>query len=255
MRTSVVGLALAALLVLPQASTAQWSRSGSGPRQPRFYFGGAALMGQPDGEFRDNVPRSWGGSGNMLVRADGRGIVGLRVDGGFMVYGHESKRVPFSETVGDRVHVNVSTDNNIAYFGVGPQLMMPNGKLRPYIAGTVGVAYFFTMSSVDGRNGSDHSITDTNYDDANLAYSGIGGVYVPLHRGASPVSLDLSVQYHNNGVASYLRKGSISDNADGSISFTPLRSQADVVSFHVGAVVGVGPSHHNNDRHHRGRRH
>ncbi len=255
MRTSAAGLALFVLLVSPQASSAQWSRQDGVPKPPRFYIGGSALMGEPDGEFADNVPRSWGGSLNMLLAGDKKGIIGLRMDGGLMVYGHESKRVPLSQTVGGRISVDVSTDNNIAYFGLGPQLMLPNGKLRPYIAATAGLAYFFTMSSIAGANGNEDFASDTNFNDTNFAFSGIGGFYVPLHRGSSPVSLDFSVQYHNNGVANYLRKGSITDNSDGSISFTPIRSQADLVSFHVGAVVGIGPSHHDNDdQHRRGRR-
>src|SRR4030095_1696559 len=123
MRTSVAGVALAAMLVVPTVARAQdWSSGRDGRRTPHVYFGASALMGQPESAFGDNVPRSWGGSLNMLATGDRTGILGLRVDGGLMIYGHESKRVLLSPTVGGRVHVDLSTDNGIAYVGLGPQL-------------------------------------------------------------------------------------------------------------------------------------
>jgi hypothetical protein len=213
----------------------------AGARQaPRLLAGGSLLMGEPQREFRDNgVPRSWGGSGNLVALVDRRGIFGIRLEGGGMIYGHETKRVPLSSTIGGRVMVDVSTVNSILFAGLGPQLMFPSGPLRPYASGTVGIAYFTTQSAVDGADGDNDFARDTNYDDLNVSYRGIGGLYIPLYRGRTTVALDFSAQYHSNGVVSYLKEGGIRDNPDGSITFSPMNSRADLVSFHLGVSVGL----------------
>jgi hypothetical protein len=48
------------------------------------------------------------------------------------------------------------------------------------------------------------------------------------------LSLDLGVRYHRGGEASYLREGSIEDQADGSIRFTPLQSRTSHMVYLIG---------------------
>jgi hypothetical protein len=240
--SAVVAFAGGLLLAIsaPSAPISAQEFDLDGRRAPRLLAGGTLLMGEPQSEFRDNgVPRSWGASGNLVALVDRRGIFGIRLEGGGMIYGHETKRVPLSSTIGDRIMVDVSTVNSILFAGLGPQLMFPAGSLRPYASATVGIAYFTTQSAVDGADGDNDFARDTNYDDLNVSYRGIGGLYIPIYRGRSTVSLDLSAQYHSNGVVSYLKEGGIRDNPDGSITFSPMNSRADLVSFHLGVSVGL----------------
>ena len=65
------------------------------------------------------------------------------------------------------------------------------------------------------------------------------GLYVPLRRGASPISLDLGATYRNAGRAAYLREGDIEDLPDGGIAIRPRHSDTDLLSFHLGVAVGI----------------
>jgi hypothetical protein len=38
----------------------------------------------------------------------------------------------------------------------------------------------------------------------------------------------------------YLREGDITDNPDGSVTITPTRSDANLVSFQLGLAIGAG---------------
>jgi hypothetical protein len=210
-----------------------------GYRIPRSYLGGELTFARPQGEFGSFIDQGWGGGGHYLLRLDREGWLGLRADAGLVNYGHERQRVLLSPTIGGRVAVNLTTDNNIAYAGVGPQVGLPTGAFRPYVNGFVGVSYIFTESSVGGSSSGETFASTTNFDDASFAYGGGGGVYVPLSRRRNPVSLDLGVTYRHNGVARYLRHGDITDNPDGTITLHPVQSETNLLDFHVGVSVGV----------------
>jgi len=54
-----------------------------------------------------------------------------------------------------------------------------------------------------------------------------------------PILLDLGATFHRNGEATYLRKGSIQDNPDGSISINPIRSEANFITYRIGVSIGI----------------
>lgn len=215
---------------------------------PKVYLGGSFIVAEPQQEFRDHVNTSFGASINALWRPAADGPLGLRLEGGFIGYGNETKTVPFSETVGGRVMVDVTTSNFIGFAHAGPQLMLTRGPIRPYLAPSVGFAYMATVSSVRGEGDAESSISDTNYNDFMFSYGATGGVYIPVSRGSVPVAIDLSLRYHQNGRASYLVEGSIQDHDDGSISFDPVRTRANMLTFQVGVSVGIVDKGKSNDR-------
>ena len=171
----------------------------------------------------------------------------MRLEGGFATYGHESRRVCFSATVGCRVVLDLSTSNNIVFVQAGPRLMRPSGALRPYLDATIGFSYFVTESSLDDADGpgGDDIASTTNFDD--VTFSGVfgGGVRmalpftIPSQHGPVETALELGVRYHRNGRVEYLREGDIEDLPDGSIVLHPTRSEADFVSYLIGFSVGL----------------
>jgi hypothetical protein len=203
------------------------------------YAGGSFVYGQPQGEFAQQVQEAFGGEFFYAHRLDRDGVLGIRVGGGFLNYGYERQRVPLSSTIGGRVLVDLVTTNNIAYVGVGPQIGLPTGVLRPYAHGFAGMSYLYTSTSVRGTGSSESFAETTNFDDATFAYGGGAGLYIPLRHGASPISLDLGATYTNAGQAAYLREGDIEDLPDGGIVLRPRRSDTDMLSFHVGVSVGI----------------
>lgn len=205
----------------------------------RAFLGIDAEYGQAHGEFADFVDHSWGVGGSFLYAMDRAGLLGLRVDMSYQRYGHERQRVPLSPTIGGRILVDVTTDNNIVLAGVGPQLLFPRGPVMPYLTGTIGLAYFFTQSSVEGADNNDPFATTKNYSNTTFAWSGAGGLYIALKKGAKPVALDLGARYQANGTARYLREGGIIDNGDGTITLSPTRSEANLIIYHIGLTFGL----------------
>jgi opacity protein-like surface antigen len=206
---------------------------------PSVYGGIQGTYASTVGEFRDHVRHGAGLNLNLVWTPRPAGPLGLRGDGGFLIYGSEKQRVCFSSTVGCRVQLDMTTTNSIAYMNVGPQLMVPFGPVRPYVNGGVGFAYFSTTSQLEGSRDDSPFASTTNHDDITLAWLGGGGVLIPLSTGRTPVALDLAVRYNGNGRVEYLKKGDIQDMPDGSIGFTPTRSETNLVTFQIGLSFGM----------------
>jgi len=188
-------------------------------------------------EFRNYVYGGLGLGGSVLVQPRPSSVLGLRVEGGFAIYGRETKRVPLSNTVA-RVDVDMTTSNNIFMIGVGPQLTAPSGPVRPYLAGTVGLVSFFTETSVNGSDDNYQFASSQNLGDGNLAWTLSSGFYIPVRAGKTPWSIDLGATYHKNGRLEYLRKGDIIDNNDGTITLNRIRSEADFLAIRIGVRIG-----------------
>lgn len=206
----------------------------------RWELGGGLAVAVPQGEFGDYVDQGFGLGLHAVYGLDPSNVVGLRLEGGFVNYGNERFTVPLLPTTG-RILVDVRTHNNIAMFGIGPQLQLPSGPIRPYVNGFVGVGYFFTESSVGGTANWDYSgfASTLNYDDTRFAYGGGGGVGVRLGNGFRPIYLNFDAQYRRHGQTEYLREGSIVDDGYGGTVIYPLLSDADFLLIQVGISVGL----------------
>ena len=206
--------------------------------QSRSLLGISGVLARPVGEFQDFV--DWGGGIDLygVINLSRRGPVGIRIDGSVLMYGHETLRQPLSNTI-QRVMVDVDTDNLIGSLGVGPQLTLGQGPLRPYVYGTVGFSYFATVSSASGTADAGAFASSTNFDDVTTALTAGGGLLLRLSRGKHPVSLDFSAQKTYHGETAYLREGSLLESPDGSISFVPIRSETNLVTFRLGVAIGV----------------
>ncbi|MBW3569470.1 MAG: outer membrane beta-barrel protein [Gemmatimonadetes bacterium] len=246
MRITIAFLAAAALVAAPAALLAQdcdcdYEDEYFDKRPTGGYAGGSFTIARPQGEFRDYVDGGLGANLHYIHALDRDGWLAVRVDGGFAVYGYERQRLPLSPTLGGRILVDLTTSNDIAWIGVGPQIGVPDGTLKPYVNGYGGFSYLATTSSVEGISYYDDAniFSTTNFDDWSFSYGGGAGVYIPVRRGRQPVSIDLGVRYHNNGRAEYLREGGIQDNADGTITLFPVRSDTDLLTFHIGFSIGI----------------
>ena len=207
-------------------------------RNPAGLIGFSGSLARPVGEFQDFV--DWGGGVGAygVWNIDRRRQIGIRAGGSFVIYGHESydtQILPHTQ----RVLVEVNTDNFIVDFGIGPQITLGRGPIKPYMYGTVGFSYFATVSSLDGVSGGPDFAHTTNFDDFTAALTGGGGLLLQLTRGRHPVSIDLSTQWTFNGDVDYLTEGDIVDNPDGSLTLYPIRSEANLMTFRIGIAVGM----------------
>ncbi len=206
----------------------------------RFTIGGNFIVSEPKEGFRQNVGNGLGAGGGVMYNVLSSGLLALRFDLSGVSYGKETKRVPISSTIGSRILVDLTTRNTITALSLGPELAKPTGRIRPYINAGYSRLFFRTTSSIAGSDSSeDGGISTTNYKDGTGAWVYGGGLRLALGRSTSPVSLDLGIRYHRGGSASYLREGSIQDNADGSIAITPLSSRTPFVVYAVGVKIRI----------------
>lgn len=234
---SALALGLAGLLVVPASVSAQ---SGSGARAP--VEGGLWFAGSlPRGEFDDFVGFGYGLGLHLSVPVAPSGWFRVRLEGANVIYGSETEEVPLSRTVG-RVRVDVTTKNNIAMFGAGPEFVLPVGPVRPYVNGLVGGSVLFTESTVEGDDdffGSRPFARDVNFSDLVFSVMPGGGLAIPLGSGARAPRLDLGVQYRFQGEGRYLREGAIEDDPDGTVTFDPVESDTDLLLLRAGLNVSL----------------
>lgn len=205
----------------------------------RYTIGGGFLVSQPKGELADNIGNGFGGDGYGLIRLDRAGVFSLRADVGGSQYGSETLRE--GSIYGGRVGVNVETTNSILWAAFGPQLSIPTGRVRPYANAAIAVMDFSTNSSLRGTgsySGETFASTENQSDNTHSWIFG-GGFYFPFTGNLSLMAVDIGANYFTGGRATYLKKGAIRDNADGTITIFPSHSRTDQVTWHVGVSYTI----------------
>ena len=198
---------LAATILAAWAAPIRGQEADSSPRSPSRddreiapVLGGEVTLIVPRGEFRRASPV-----------AAGYGLRGgIGVADGMLSLGGAYRSI----TRDSREYGDTSVNNMLRTLAVEARLAAPFRAVRPYVGGSVGVAYFATESSV-------RRCCDENYeteDDlegirlvrfAPLASSRVG-VVVDVPGGAwngTLVSIDLAVEDHRGGRASYQTSG------------------------------------------------
>ncbi len=228
---------LAAMTALAANAHAQ----ASGEPVPQWFLGIGGIVSEPRGQFAESVGTAPGLALNVRYSPPGAGGFGLRADFGFIRYGSNTKPACFSVTVGCRIQLDVVTANDILLFNLGPEWVLPGGPVRPYLAGNVGLAHFYTHSYVKGVDEYDEDGfgETTNFKDSSLAWRGGGGILVRLARGDVFLDLDLAAFYHRNGVAEYLTEVDIEDLPGGGIDMFPRQGNTNFLSFRLGLALGL----------------
>jgi hypothetical protein len=202
-------------------------------------FGGGGLYAHPMGEFADYV-----GSGGGLylfgvLYFGERRRIGLRLDGTLITYGSESVRRPLDPVLplGD---VEVTTNNSIGSFSIGPQLMIGRGTWRIYLYTAVGDAQFATTTSAWGGSGAVPIASTQNFQSHTLLLAAGGGLRMVFRRERRhPLGLDLGTSYAHHGQTEYLREGGIQTPPGGGVEFDVIRSGANLATAYLGMAIGV----------------
>src|SRR5262245_56926689 len=209
------------------ASRASAQTSPSTPSLVQFGIGGAA--GIPAGDFAENVD-SAGGVSMHVGFGVGESPVMIGTELTYLLYGSESRKVPFSAAIPDAL-IPVNTDNQMVLLH-GVARAQPNrGRWRPYADVVFGFNYIFTQTSVDLERNfadplSDTVANTTNFSDFALSYGGGAGVMVQIGSGSRSPRLDMSLRYLAGGEADYLRKGAIRrENGQGLLAGSKSRTE------------------------------
>jgi len=207
----------------------------SAPGPSRFSFGGDGVMSQPKGEFASNVGKGWGFNLNGMYRIDYKGYLNLRADFGTVQYARERKDASFFGITG-RVNLNLETTNNIAWGAIGPQIMIPDGPFRPYANAAVAYTDFSTTSTLSDPYGQFQPISNQNAHDGSHAWIFGSGFQIPF---GTSGALNFGGKYYYGGRATYLTKGDITDNPDGTITLHPRNSKTDMVIWQLGFTLAI----------------
>ena len=232
------------LLVLAASSAAAQTASPPARSQSaaidllrRSSFAVSVIQSRPRDAFSQHVGLGYGFDAAYLYRLDDAGVWSIRASAGVASYGNETRRTPFSETVGGRVTVNVRTANYIVPASIGPQIGWPTGPVRPYVNAGIGGMAFFTESTVQGTGDYSPIASTVNHSSAVGSWTLGSGLYMPLSVRAVRVDVDLGAQYFGGGRTRYLSRGSIVDLPNAQIRVTPLESTTHVTIVRLGARV------------------
>lgn len=227
-------LSTAFLFVSAQSTQAQIVlNSTSGPS--RFTVGADGVVSQPKGEFASNVGHGFGFDLFGMFKLDYKGYFNIRADAGGLQYGREHKDASFFG-ITNRVSLDLLTTNNIAWGAIGPQIMIPDGPFRPYANAAIAYTDFSTSSSLSDPTGQYQSASTQNAHDGSHAWIFGGGFQVPF---GDAGAFNLGGRYYYGGRATYLRKGDITDNPDGTITLRPRTSKTDMVLWQLGFTLTI----------------
>jgi len=205
--------------------------------------GGSLMLGVPRGDFKENVDR-YGYGINLQAVAWEPSIAkpisfGLNV--GYMIYGEESFKRPLSLTIPD-VTVDVDRKNSLLNFHLLLMVSPLVGKVKPYAELLGGGQYIFTSTDVQSENNFQDVFSSTNFDDFGWSYGAGVGILFNVFGGVGGVgklAIDLKARYMLSSEVEYLREGDISFDNSGNVYYTPTRSTIDLVTIHLGVMVGL----------------
>lgn len=200
------------------------------------------MLGFPSGEFKNNVKRTgFGLSGHYLFLSPSvNRPFGIGINVGYLNYGQETRREPFSTTIPD-VTVDVERSNNLVNFHALFQLGFGSGSVRPFIEGLFGGSYIFTETTIRSK-GAQEVASSTNFDDFAWSYGGGGGILIQLSfsdeegSDAGALFLDLKVRYLFGSEAEYLKEGSVIISG-GKATYLVTKSKTDLLTVHAGVVA------------------
>jgi hypothetical protein len=202
--------------------------------------------GQPLGQFGDNVRRGFGADGFGTLGIDPRGIFSLRGELGYIRYNRKAEEFVAYTGLGYYSELESETTSGVLTGGIGPQLMLPEGLIRPYVGGTVGFARFATNTSINipsyrSNTGQKETLYDeTVSSDWILSVAAVGGIAFQLNFLGRGVLADLGVRWHRNGEADYVSSEGVFYDGTGTPSITPTRSEANFLVYRLGIVVPLG---------------
>jgi hypothetical protein len=199
---------------------------------PRVELGFALEGGIPTGAFGDRVNEGGAIHGFVRIGLDNQGLIGLRLQAGYFGYGEETSEVCLGAGPACRVKADISTNNAILSWGIGPDVALPVGIFRLTGHALIGSSYATTYSGAEkfGLVPDFFAITE-HLGDGGFAWSAGAGVAMPISRSAS---IDLGVTYQAHGTRNYLVRGGITDQPTGLMVLDVQRSSINMFGIRLG---------------------
>ncbi len=184
------------------------------------------VVAQPLNEFRRNGDVAAGVTGFAVVGLDRTASIGLRIDGGYLVYDAAYRGY------------GISTTSSIGSLAIGPQITLGQGPIRPYGFATLGGSAFWTSVSDNNYCGCyDSDVFLLNGRFTTVTQVGTG-LLITVSRRRTPVALDLGVRDVRHAQVRYVPAGGITENADGSFTVERVETPVRMRVFQLGVSVG-----------------
>lgn len=227
-------MAIVLLLMVPGLD-AQQLPPASEPLGPRLFVNLGGFISDGIGhKFGELVGAGGGLNGGVGFApvASKRNFL-LRTDLGFSIYGTE--RTPACFTQPCWIKGDLVTENMVFYAGAGPEILLKqDGRWQPYLYGTVGPSWFITRTAPKGA-GENCDCRVTHLNDVAVAWRVGGGTRIKV---SESLLMDFGVVYNGNGVRTYLTKGDLALNPDGSVSMNTRQGTANLLALQLGLSWG-----------------
>lgn len=186
------------------------------------------VVAQPLDDFAQTGSYAAGLTGFVVAPLDRTGMVGLRIDGNYLVYDSDYRGY------------GVSTTSSIGTLAIGPQITLGTGPIRPYGFATAGGSMFWTSVSDDGYCGCyDSDVFLLNGRFTTVTQLGTGVLINLSRRGSGGVALDLGVRDVRHDRVRYVPAGGITENSDGSFSVQRVETPVRMRVFQIGLSFGI----------------
>ena len=215
-------------LTLPATAVAQVEVPRVDREIPRFIIGGDFAITQPKGELAGYISSGGGVSFNGLIRMERQGLLFARLEGGGATYGTDTRRFSYAFRT-----FELETNNEIQWFSVGPEVMVPGGPLRPYVGAAYSLTRFSTSSSIRERSTNEEYDRVDHASDFTTGWVFGGGFYVPFGSRSS-FAARIGAKYHIGGEANFVREEDVRDAPIEADTFPISRSKADFVLWQIG---------------------
>jgi opacity protein-like surface antigen len=223
----LLGATILALL-LPAAGLAQVTVPRADRDIPRFIIGGDLAITQPKGELAGYISSGGGLSFSALVRLERQGLLFARFEGGGAIYGTDTRRFSYAFR-----SFELETNNEIQWFSVGPEVMVPGGPLRPYVGAAYSLTRFRTSSTITERSTNEEYDSVDHASDFTTGWVFGGGFYIPFGSRSS-FAAKIGAKYHIGGEANFVREEDVRDARIEADTFPMSRSKADFVLWQIG---------------------
>jgi len=211
--TSLLVLTLPLSLVGQRSALREVRRGGEGSLGIEF------VLAEPLGEFR----RTGSHAAGLAIHGVTRGSpLGVRIDGGWMVYDHNYQGY------------GVSTMSQIGSLMVGPQLTLGQGSTRIYGFLLGGGSLFWSDMNYSDSCGC----SDSDFIDGDLTFSRSAGAGVLLQL-SRKVGLDFGVRETRHDRVTYFPAGGLTDNGDGTYSGTQVTTAVLQRVWQVGVSIAL----------------
>jgi len=213
-----IGMAVLSLMTVATSLVGQ--RAALREVHDRGSWGFNFIAAEPVGEFRRAADLA-GGAGFYVV--SGSGVLGLRVEGGWMAYDVAN------------FDYDWSTVSQIGTLAFGPQIKIGgDGPARVYGFVTGGGSLFWSNVSRSANCGCDEG--HFLHGDATWTGSAGGGVQLMLSR---KVGIDLGFRGIRHDVVEYVPADGLTRNPDGSFSGRRVRSPVTMRAAQIGVTIGI----------------